>query len=361
LKKLKVNLGKRAYEIIIGARAIEVLGKQARCLKLGSDAYVVTNQLVKTLHGAKLAAVLKKSGITCKFKLIPDTERSKSLSAAGVLLKDLAGYDRNRRVFIIALGGGVVGDLAGFVAAVYKRGVPYAQVPTTLLAQVDSAIGGKTGVDLAEGKNLAGAFYQPRLVISDIDFLRTLNQRQLRNGMAEVVKYAAIKDPRLFAYLEKSSSALLAKDCSVLEPVVARCSAIKAGIVGRDEREEKGIRTILNFGHTLGHAIEAAGDYRGYSHGEAVALGMILAVQISKRVGLLNGRVCQRIETLIHSFGLPSRIGKLSLARIIRAYYKDKKFIGKTTRMVLLSGIGKPLVKENIPLAIVKEVLKHRA
>lgn len=360
MKSLKVNLGKRAYEIIIGRNAISALGRQALRLGLGRDAYIVTNRFVKRMHGVKLANVLKQSGFSFKFKLILDTEKSKSLGAAYSILEDIARYDKNRRLFIIALGGGVAGDLAGFVASVYKRGIPYVQLPTTLLAQVDSSIGGKTAVDLVQGKNLAGAFYQPRLVISDINFLKTLDKRQLRNGMAEVVKYAIIKDPQLFAYLEKKYHAIISNDRSTLELIVIRCSEIKAGIVGQDEREEKGIRTILNFGHTLGHAIEAAGDYKGYSHGEAVALGMLLASDISNRLGLIDDAVHQRIECLLGSLGLPSRIGNLSFDKIIRAYFKDKKFIGATTRLVLIKGIGKPVIKQNIPLKIVKEALSKR-
>jgi 3-dehydroquinate synthase len=229
------------------------------------------------------------------------------------------------------------------------------------LAQVDSSIGGKTAVDLVEAKNLAGTFYQPRLVFSDINILKTLDLRQIKAGLAEVIKYGIIRDPRLFAYLEKRYEDVLALRPSALEYIVKRCSYIKAKIVQQDEKEEKGFRTILNFGHTLGHAIEAAGDYKRYNHGEAIALGMLLACNISRELGVLNNAVSQRIENLIKAVGLPTRIEKVSIRDIIEAHYRDKKFIGSKNKFVLIKGIGRTIIVENIPLKIIKEVLRNRA
>jgi 3-dehydroquinate synthase len=229
-----------------------------------------------------------------------------------------------------------------------------------LLAQVDSSIGGKTGVDLSQGKNLVGAFYQPRLVFSDIEFLKTLNLKQLRSGLAEVIKYGIIKDLELFQYLERHHQDILFLRQLALEFIVRRCSYIKAKIIEQDEREEKLIRTILNFGHTMGHAIEAAGNFRKYNHGEAVSLGMLVASDISRSLGLINYEPCQRIENLIKAVGLPTKIKEVSLSDIINAHYRDKKFIGAKNRFVLIEGIGKTRIVDNIPLKIVRGALKNR-
>ncbi|MDD5156102.1 MAG: 3-dehydroquinate synthase [Candidatus Omnitrophica bacterium] len=360
MKLIKVGLKDRAYNIVAGYGILPSLGKYLRKLNLGSAAYVVTNAPVKKRYAGILKASLEKYGILVKFKLMPDTEKSKSLACAYSIIKDLTAFDKKRRIFIIALGGGVVGDLSGFVASVYKRGTPYIQVPTTLLAQVDSAIGGKTAVDLAAGKNLIGVFYQPRLVFSDAKVLKTLSLRQIRAGLAEVIKYAAIKDPALFRYLEKKYKSILALDPGSLKFIISRCSAIKAKIVEQDEKETKGVRTVLNFGHTLGHAIEAASGYRGYNHGESVALGMLLACDISRRAGLSDSAVCQRMERLVRNIGLPAHIGKLPLSRIIKAHYRDKKFRGAKNRFVLLRAVGKTKITENIPLKMIEEALKDR-
>ena len=230
-----------------------------------------------------------------------------------------------------------------------------------MLAQVDSAIGGKTAVDLNQGKNLVGAFYQPHLVFSDVNILRSLDARQMRSGMAEVIKYAIIKDAGLFKYLEKNYKGILDLKSPALESIVMLSSKIKARIVQLDEREEKGIRTILNFGHTIGHAIEAAAGYGGYNHGEAIGLGMLVASDISRRLNLINIQTAQRIENLISAVGLPVKIKRASAAEIIKAHYHDKKFVGPMNKFVLIRGIGKPRVVKNIPLKIIRQALKMRA
>jgi len=360
MNTVKVNLKDRSYNIIVGCGIIKSLGSYLRKLKLGSDAYVITNAPIKNKYGKTLNKTLKDAGLTVRFKTVPDSEKSKSIKILSAVINDIASYDKNRRIFIIAFGGGVIGDLAGFVASVYKRGVGYIQVPTTLLAQVDSAIGGKTAVDLAHGKNLVGAFYQPGLVFSDVDLLKTLNLRQLRSGLAEVIKYAIIKDPYLFSYLEKKYKDILSLKPAALELIVERSSRIKADVVSKDEKEQKGIRTILNFGHTIGHAIEAAGDYASYNHGEAVALGMLVASDLSRRLGFLKDKTAQRIENLIKIVRLPARIKNIPSRAIIRAYYHDKKFIGAKNRLVLIQGIGRTKIAENIPLKIIEGTLKER-
>ena len=357
---LKINLKKCSHNIIIGSNILNLLGKYIRKLNIGHDAYVITNAFIKNKYGELLNKTLKKSYFTVRFKIVPDSEKSKSIEVATSIIKDITHYDKKREIFIVAFGGGVIGDLAGFTASIYKRGVPYIQVPTTLLAQVDSSIGGKTAVDLNQGKNLVGAFYQPRLVFSDVSILRTLDARQIQSALAEVIKYGIIKDAEFFAYLEKNYRDILDLKVSALEFIVIRCSRIKAEIVQQDEREEKGIRTILNFGHTIGHAIEAAARYRGYNHGEAVALGMLVASDISKELNLINSATAQRIENLISAIGLPTKIKKISLTDIIKMHYHDKKFVGSQNKFVLIKGIGKTKVVKNIPLKIIRQVLERK-
>ncbi len=360
MKTIKVKLAERSYQIIIGFGVIKNLARFIRRLNLGSDAYIISNSLIKRKYGKALLNSLKNCGINSTFNIVADSERSKSLSNCLDIIQDLVRFDQRKRVFVVAFGGGVVGDLSGFIASIYKRGIPYIQIPTTLLACVDSSIGGKTGVDLKDGKNLVGAFYQPRLVISELSFLKSLSLRQVRAGLAEVIKYAIIKDKNLFEYLEKNYPRVLKLERPALEYIVNCCAGIKARIIEQDEREERGIRTILNFGHTLGHAIEAAAGYRKYNHGEAIALGMLLAGQISKKVGFINQVTLKRIEELIKSVGLPVLIKGLSLEKILTAYYRDKKFIGGVSRFVLIKDIGRAIIKQDLPLEIIKGSLTGR-
>ncbi|MDD5116049.1 MAG: 3-dehydroquinate synthase [Candidatus Omnitrophica bacterium] len=357
MRKVKVELGRRSYDIIIGRKILDKLPGYLKRLDVGRDAYVITNSLLMRKYGKRISSVLCGAGFGCRFKIVPDSEKSKSLKNAWQLIRDLAGFDREKKVFVVAFGGGVVGDLAGFVASVYKRGVPYVQIPTTLLAQVDSAIGGKTAVDLDAGKNLVGAFYQPRLVFSDIDFLKTLDKRQIVSGLAEVIKYAVIRDPSLFSFLEVGHKDIVAGRPDALKRIVGACSGIKAEIAGRDEKEMSGLRTILNFGHTLGHAIESACGYKGYNHGEAVALGMVAASDLSLKLGLIGEEPVSRIEKLIRLYGLPVKLKRLPINKILNAYYHDKKFIGKQNRLVLIRGIGRPVVMEGIALKLVKDAV----
>jgi len=360
MKAIRLNLKKRSYGIIIGSNIIGLLGSCLKKLNIGTDAYVITNARIKNKYGAKVSKSLKAAGINLKFKLVADTEKSKSIASLSGVIEDIVDFDKKRKIFIIAFGGGVIGDLAGFVASIYKRGIPYVQVPTTLLAQVDSSIGGKTAVDLTQGKNLVGAFYQPKVVFSDLGLLKSLEIRQLRSGLAEVIKYGIIKDPKLFVYLEKRHKDIFKCNARALLNIVWRSSLIKARIVEQDEREEKGLRTILNFGHTLGHAIEAAAGFKKYNHGEAIALGMLLACDIGRELGLTGNKTCIRIERLIKAAGLPARIKKIPVNNIIKAYYRDKKFIGARNRLVLIRNIGRTKIVENIPLELIKKVLRGR-
>ncbi len=357
---ISVKLDRRSYNIIVGRKIMPSLGNQLKRLNLGDCAYIITNRWIKNKYADPLIKVLKKAGLTFKIKTITDSEKSKSITALSSVICDLAKFDLQKRTFIIALGGGVVGDLSGLAASIYKRGIAYIQIPTTLLAQVDSAIGGKTAIDLKEGKNLVGAFYQPRLVFSDVALLESLSPRQLRAGLAEVIKYGIISDQGLFGYLEREYADILRLKPAALEYIVKASSKIKANIVQRDEREERGLRTILNFGHTVGHAIEAASGFNKYTHGEAIALGMLVASGISQRLGLIDNVLKSRIENLIKLFGLPLEAEKVSLKSIINAYRRDKKFIGAKNKLVLLTGLGKPKIVENIPLALITREIKSR-
>lgn len=359
MKKITVNLGKRSYQIIIGYNIIGRLTDFIERLNLGKDAVVITNTRIKKLAGCKILDRLKKSGFNVEFEQVPDSEKSKSQAIAFSVIERISHFAKLKTPFIIALGGGVVGDLAGFIASVYKRGIPYIQIPTTLLAQVDSSIGGKVGIDLSCGKNLVGSFYQPRLVLSDIALLNTLPKNELTSGLAEVIKYGLIKDKVLFEYIEKNYQRISGLDRPSLEYIINKCALIKANIVTQDEKETKGVRTILNFGHTIGHAIEAAGNFKAYNHGQAVGLGMLAAAEISLDLGLLSSKeIISRIKDLLYNVGLPLKIEGLSRERIINAVAFDKKFIRGKNRFVLLRSIGEVVVKENIPQEVISKAVK---
>jgi len=356
---IMVRLGDRSYKILVG-RSLSSFRQEIRKLNLGTDAAIVTNRKVRALFGRELESLLEESGARVLFIEVPDSEKAKSLKEASKLLKTLSTMDgKSKRLFVAALGGGVVGDVAGFAASAYKRGIPYIQVPTTLLAQVDSSIGGKVAVDLPEGKNLVGAFYQPKAVFADIRFLNDLSVRDFTSGLAEVVKYAVIKDKALFRLLESGSRKVIARDPKVLTSIVMRCAAIKAEIVSRDEKEKRSLRTVLTYGHTIGHAIESAWGYSNrYSHGEAVALGMIASARISHEMGLLKGGDLLRIERTIEGLGLPLRLSGSRTGKIMGSLSHDKKFIHGVNRFVLPTGIGKVEIKENIPEMLIRREIE---
>ncbi len=361
MKKIRLSLKERSYDILIGAGLLKRSGAIIRKLDIGRDACIITNKKLHSLYGRELERSLGRAGISARSIFVPDSEKAKSIKTATEVLSKISLYDKNKSVFIVALGGGVVGDLAGFVAASYKRGVPFVQIPTTLLAQVDSSIGGKVAVDLPIAKNLVGAFYQPKIVISDISLAASLSGRQLRAGLAEIIKYGVIKDPKLFSYLEKNFRKILKRDKRALEFVVARSSAIKAAVVSIDEFDNKGRRIMLNFGHTAGHAVEAASGYgEGYNHGEAIAVGMVIAAAISEKLGLLDRSAAAKIERLIKNAGLPVNIKGLKLSQILRSLAHDKKFIGGKNRFVLPTGVGSVKAVVNVPDRIVKETVKER-
>ena len=360
MRILKLKLKERSYNIITGAAILPLLGNYLYRLKIGKDAFIITNNRIKKLYGNIIAKSLKQNGFNFEFKTVPDGEKAKDIKIAAYLIKQLAKFDFKRESFIIALGGGVIGDLSGFVASVYKRGIPYVQVPTTLLAQVDSAIGGKTAIDLSEGKNLAGAFYQPKMVFSDVALLNTLDKREISNGLAEVIKYGVIKDKRLFIYLEKNHKNVIRLRKDSLEYIVNACAKIKSAIVSFDEKEAKGLRTALNFGHTIGHAIEAAAGFNKYNHGEAIALGMLVSLRISVGLKLINESLFERVELLIKNVGLPVQIRGISSRKILNKHYHDKKFSGKSNKFVLAYKLGGVKILRDVPLKSICSAIDSR-
>lgn len=358
---IRLPLGDRSYNILIGSRILSKAGAILKKLSIGTDAVIITNPRLARLYSGILNRSLAASGISARTELVPDSEKAKSISVAENVLGRIAEHDTMKKVFIVALGGGVTGDLAGFLASVYKRGIPYVQIPTTLLAQVDSAIGGKVALDLPVAKNMIGAFHQPSMVISDTGVLATLPRRQLANGLAEIIKYGVIRDAKLFAYLEKNYRKILSSDPSALEYVISRSSAIKAAVVARDEHDIAGIRAILNYGHTIGHAIEAAAGYSGrYNHGEAVAIGMVCAGRISFIMGMIGKDSFDRIYGLVRKCGLPTEPEGLTIASIMNSYRHDKKFVNKKNRLVLPTAIGRVRIVEDVPEKIILDALKDR-
>lgn len=358
MKTVALNLKENSYKIVIGSGILPLLPKQLGSLGFGRDAVVISDRSVARIYEGAVGNALKKGGFTVKTFTVPAGEKSKSGAVALKLIEQIARYDVGRKIFIIALGGGVIGDLAGFVAAVYKRGVPFIQMPTTLLAQIDSAIGGKVGIDLSVGKNLAGAFYQPKMVFSDVRFLKTLDVRQIRNGLAEAVKYGVILDQPLFDYLEKNYQRFLNLEDAVLTKVVENCSRLKAQVVSKDEKETSGLRMILNFGHTLGHAIENAAAFR-YHHGEAVALGMRMAAHISFQRRMLSESDVRRINDLLSSIGLPEYYTGVSRDKIMASMSHDKKFVAGKNRFVLAKRIGKVEVVTGVDQAMIDEAIRR--
>src|SRR5712664_2253475 len=307
VQTLQVDVGHSRYSISIGSGLLanrELLEARIR----GRDLLIVTNTTVARLYLATLTGSL--AGKRVAECILPDGEQHKTLQTAGWVLDALVAKKMNRDATVLALGGGVVGDIAGFAAACYQRGVGYVQIPTTLLAQVDSSVGGKTGVNHPGGKNLIGAFYQPRAVIADTDTLATLPDRELKSGLAEVIKHGCVWDPLLFNWLEREMPKLLTRDAAALTYAIGRSCEIKATVVARDEREHA-LRAILNFGHTFGHAIEAATDYQKYLHGEAVAIGMMIAADLSQRLGLIDAAVKECLRDILARTGLPTEAPRI--------------------------------------------------
>ena len=342
MRTVNVRLGHRSYTIQVGSGLLTRLGRACKQLQLGRRCAVISDRHVAPHYAATALRSLSAAGFVPTLITVPVGETAKSLKTVEFCYNQLARQRLERKSFVVALGGGVVGDLAGFVAATYLRGIPFVQVPTTLLAQVDSSVGGKVGVNLPAGKNLVGAFHQPRLVLCDLNTLDTLPSREFRSGLAEVIKYGIISDAALFRKLELKLDKLLKRDPAILADVIARCCAIKARVVGQDETEG-GVRAILNFGHTVGHALEAISRYGKYLHGEAIAIGQVAAADLSARVMGLPRRDVDRIRDLFRRAGLPVRV-RLTTPQwrsLRQAMRLDKKVSSGEIRFVLARRIGK--------------------
>jgi 3-dehydroquinate synthase len=351
--KLPADHTDRSYPILIGEN---LLGdSQLLSAYVGpKNLLIVTNTTIAPLYLDTLKKSLPGKHIT--EVILPDGEHTKSLSTLALILDALVNARMNRDAGVIALGGGVVGDMAGFAAACYQRGIDYIQIPTTLLAQVDSSVGGKTAVNHPGGKNLIGAFHQPRAVIADISVLSTLPDRELRAGLAEIIKYGLIYDAEFFNWLESNAAKILSRDVQALTHAIRRSCEIKAEVVGIDEREQ-GLRAILNLGHTFGHAIENALGYGEWLHGEAVAAGMVMAADMSQRLGWLSSEDSQRAAKLIELCGLPIRAPHIGAAKAMELMGMDKKVLSGQLRLVLLKKIGEALITKEYPAEILQATL----
>lgn len=358
MRVVRVDLGERSYPIYIGKGLLDSLGKRCARVFKPRRCAVITDSNVGKLYGERAIESLTKAGFSPFLISLPAGESTKNLKFVEACYNRMAQERVERRSFVVALGGGVVGDLAGFVAATYMRGIGFVQVPTSLLAQVDSSVGGKVGVNLKFGKNLVGAFYQPKLVICDTDTLATLPERELKAGISEVIKYAIIYDAELFERLEKEIDKINS-DLSKLSSIIARCCEIKAEVVGADERES-GLRAILNFGHTVGHALESITGYGKYLHGEAVAIGQVAEAFIGVSVCGFKSQDAERIKALIERSGLPvsAPLKNQDRKRLIEAMKLDKKVSAGEIRFVLPVKIGKVKYGQKVPIEIVEKALE---
>ena len=358
MRIVRVPLNERSYNIKIGEGLLSTLGRECGRLGFARRCAIITDARVGSRYGKPAQQALKTSGFDPVIISLTPGESSKSLKSVQSCYDRLAAHRLERRSFIVALGGGVIGDLAGFAAATYLRGIGFVQVPTTLLAQVDSSVGGKVGVNLKAGKNLVGAFYQPRVVLCDLRTLESLPQRELRAGLAEVIKYGIIYDRVLFERLEGELANLLRLDPKVLEDVVARCCEIKAEVVAEDETES-GLRAILNFGHTIGHALEAISHYGKYLHGEAISIGQVAAARISAAVSGLSAEDATRIEELFRRAGLPTALSlkKHERMRLFNAMRLDKKVRDGEVKFVLARRIGRVQYEQLVPESVIEGAL----
>ena len=361
IKRIPIRSATGKYSVVCGHGVLRDAAREISRLGDFSSVHVVSSpkawRAVWKLIPARFAsAVATKAGMI-KTHLFDDAESAKTLKSVELIARSLSRAGADRHTLLLAVGGGMVGDVAGFAASTYLRGVALAHVPTTLLAQVDSAIGGKTGVNLPEGKNLVGAFYSPRVVLSDRRALRTLPEREFRGGLAEVIKYGVIFDAKLFAYVEAHMEKIVRRDEAALAYIIPRCAEIKAHVVSRDEHES-GLREILNFGHTFGHALESVTNYRVFQHGEAVAWGMMAAALLGHAAGITPERAAARIISLTRRLGALPPWPKATTARLISAMRSDKKTRAGKLRFVLTPGIGKARSYDTISLDLLQRVLR---
>lgn len=358
MRTVSVSLGERSYPIHVGSgllrnpELIVPLLPQKR-------AAIITNTTIALLYLGPFSAMLQTAGVDVVPVVLPDGEDHKTWQTLNLIFDELIARRCERRTTLIGLGGGVIGDMAGFAAATWQRGAPFMQVPTTLLAQVDSSVGGKTAINHPLGKNMIGAFYQPRVVVTDLDVLATLPDRELKAGLAEVIKHGLIRDAGFFEWLEANIEKLLARNANALEHAVVRCCEIKAEVVAMDEREED-VRAWLNFGHTFGHAIESGLGFGTWLHGEAIAAGMMIAAELSLRLGKLGTGDVERVERLLVRAGLPVQGPGFPFSRYLELMSVDKKARDGALRFILLDGLGKAIVANDIPVETVSAALRRR-
>jgi len=359
-----VKTATQSYPVFVGYGLLDKLGEKMKKAALSGTATMISDENVFSLYGSKIEGILKDAGFAVNSFVVPPGEETKSTDYAIKIYNFLVEHRAERDDIIIALGGGMVGDLAGFVAATFLRGMFWMQVPTSLVAMVDASIGGKVGVNHPEGKNLIGAFYQPNLVLADCQTLTTLPQRELTSGWAEIIKHGMILDEEFVQFLESNVNRLTKLEPGLLTRAIARSAAIKAQVVSQDEKEREGKRTILNYGHTIAHGLEAATQYKRFLHGEAVAIGMVGAAKLSQRLGLLPSAAVERQQSLLQKFGLPTVFSGLDLTEITRAMELDKKTKEKAIRWVLLQDIGKVVIRNDVSqqdvLAVLQGLAEHK-
>jgi len=360
MKEIRCHLGKRSYTVYVGRTLFSKIGTLVRKLGVRGKVLIVTNRKIEKLYYGQVKRSLTKAGLRTFSHLLPDSEAAKSERELFRMYNSLLKAEFDRYGTMLALGGGIIGDVSAFCASTYMRGINFINVPTTLLAQVDSAIGGKTAINLAQGKNLVGSFYQPKCVISDISCLASLSRRQRAVSLAEVIKYGIIWNNDFFAFLEKSIDRALAGDVNVLEKIVCTSSKIKVHVVERDEQEVSGLRAILNFGHTFAHGFEAAGTYTSLAHGEAVALGMIAAARLAQRQGIFTQRGCERIESLLKRIGLYRSLRKyrISTRGVLQCMHHDKKKKGGKLTLVLPTKIGHVTLCKDVATRDIKKAIE---
>jgi len=357
---IRVQLAERSYEIRIDRGNLPRCADFVKQCAPAKRAVVITDDHVQAPHASATHRSLESAGVACESIVVPAGESSKSVAQAERLWGELATKNIDRKTVIVAVGGGVIGDLAGFIAASYARGLRFVQIPTTLLAQVDSSVGGKVGINLPESKNSVGAFWQPAGVLIDLAVLDTLPDREFRSGLAEVVKYGVILDAEFFEYLERNAAEILARQPDALEHIIARSCQLKADVVQQDEREETGLRAVLNYGHTFCHAIETVTGYGRFLHGEAVAIGMVCASRLAEKQGRISGELTERQIALLKEFGLPTSVPHLDADQLLLAMQRDKKAEEGKLRFVLPARLGSVQVVGGIDSAMVRSVLADR-
>ncbi len=350
---IRVDLGSRGYDIVVERAGLATLGSRIRALRVGSRAALVTAPAIAELYGKTVARSLEEAGFAVTTVEVPDGETAKTLAVAGRCWDALLDAGLDRTSVVVALGGGAVGDLAGFASATYMRGTHFVQVPTTVLAQVDASIGGKTAVNHRRAKNLIGAFHQPRLVLVDPETVTTLAEREFRSGLAEIVKHGVVLDAAYFDDVERSAAQILARDGATLERIIGGSCRLKGDVVQRDEREAE-LRHVLNYGHTIGHALEAASGYERWTHGEAVSLGIVAEARLAERLGLASHATVERQERLLAALGLPTSAEAIDTEAILAAMARDKKGRDGRVPFILAPAIGSFRLVYDVPAAEVR-------